>query len=87
MVKINLTRQMEHNLLELFHKSIWERALRKHLEKEGPFKNKTWKVVKQTFQLSNSKQTNQIFFYHLLSQVATAQGFPSLYGATLDLRH
>lgn len=87
MVKINLTGQMEHNLLELFHESIWERALRKRLEREGPFKNKTGKVVKRTFQLSHLKRTNQIFFYDRLSQVAAAQVFPSVRGATLDPRH
>lgn len=54
-----MTRQMEGfpNLLDLIYISIWETAHRKHLERGGLFKNKTWMVIAQKLRLSHLKKT------------------------------
>lgn len=43
------------------HRSMWEGVHGKRLERGGPFKKETRKVIGQTFSVSYSKWTNQNF--------------------------
>lgn len=49
-------------------------------------KKKTWKVIGQTFCLSDSRWTCQIV-YRQLNQVAAPQGFLLVQGVTIDAHH